>query len=77
VERHAAVGDAPSTRYTQWQKLRPLSTNVLSRRSVSAIVNEDTLEYRCAAGHYWRENTNGQVTPSWGLGGTFIDVELA
>jgi hypothetical protein len=37
--------------------------------------SNDTLEHRCSAGHYWREHTNGQVTPSWGLGGTFIDIE--
>jgi hypothetical protein len=37
--------------------------------------SNDTLEHRCPAGHYWREHTNGQVTPPWGLGGTFISVE--
>jgi hypothetical protein len=36
---------------------------------------DDTLEHRCPKGHGWREHGNGQVTPSWGLGGTFIDVE--
>jgi hypothetical protein len=41
---------------------------------VSEIFNDDTLEHRCADGHYWREHSNGQVTPSWGLGGIFIDV---
>lgn len=39
------------------------------------ILNDDTLEHRCASGHSWREHTNGQVTPSWGYGGTFIDVD--
>jgi hypothetical protein len=39
------------------------------------VFTSDTLEHRCPAGHYWREHPNGQVTPPWGLGGTFIDVE--
>jgi len=37
--------------------------------------SDDPLEHRCAAGHYWREHTNAQVTPSCGYGGTFIDVD--
>lgn len=41
---------------------------------MSEIFSDATLEHRCEDGHYWREHTNGQVTPSWGLGGTFIDV---
>jgi hypothetical protein len=41
---------------------------------VSEIFSDDTLEHRCEDGHYWREHTTGQVTPSWGLGATFIDV---
>jgi hypothetical protein len=40
---------------------------------MTAVFTDDSLEHRCAAGHYWREHHNGQVTPSWGLGGTFID----
>lgn len=40
----------------------------------SEVFGDDTLEHRCASGHYWREHTNGQVTPSWGFGGTFVDV---
>lgn len=36
--------------------------------------SKDTLEHRCAAGHYWREHTNTLVTPSWGYGGTYIDA---
>lgn len=39
------------------------------------VFTSDTLEHRCPAGHHWREHPNGQVTPQWGLGGTFIDVE--
>lgn len=42
---------------------------------MSDVFSNDTLEHRCPHGHYWREHTNGQVTPAWGLGGTFIDVE--
>jgi hypothetical protein len=42
---------------------------------MSEVFTSDTLEHRCPHDHYWREHTNGQVTPSWGLGGTFIDVE--
>ena len=42
---------------------------------MSEVFSDDTLEHRCVHGHYWREHTNGQVTPPWGLGGTFIDVE--
>jgi hypothetical protein len=38
------------------------------------VFTSDTLEHRCPDGHDWREHTNGQVTPSWGYGGTFIDV---
>ncbi len=38
------------------------------------MFSDDTLEHRCSAGHYWREHTNGQVTPSWGLGGTYVDA---
>ncbi len=34
----------------------------------------DTLEHRCTEGHYWREHTDGTVTPSWGLGGTHLEV---
>jgi hypothetical protein len=41
---------------------------------MTPVFTEDTLEHRCAAGHYWREHTNGQVTPSWGLGRTFIEA---
>lgn len=39
------------------------------------VFTDGTLEHRCAAGHYWREHPNGQVTPSWGYGGTFIDTD--
>jgi hypothetical protein len=42
---------------------------------MTGILNDDTLEHRCASGHYWREHTNGQVTPAWGYGLTFIDVD--
>jgi hypothetical protein len=41
---------------------------------MSAVFSDDTLEHHCAEGHYWREHTNGQVTPSWGYGGTYLDV---
>jgi hypothetical protein len=44
---------------------------------MSEVFSDDTLEHRCVHGHYWREHPNGQVTPSWGLGGTFIDVAVA
>lgn len=41
------------------------------------VFTDDTLEHRCADGHYWRRHANGQVTPSWGMGGTYIDVDDA
>jgi hypothetical protein len=41
---------------------------------MTTVFTDYTLEHRCPAGHCWREHTNGQVTPSWGLGGTFVDV---
>jgi hypothetical protein len=41
---------------------------------MNEVFSDDTLEHRCEDGHYWREHTNGQVTPSWGYGGTFIDI---
>jgi hypothetical protein len=41
---------------------------------MSDVFNDDTLEHRCPDGHYWRSHTSGQVTPSWGYGGTYVTV---
>jgi hypothetical protein len=53
----------------------PLSPWGRKEMLMSDAFTDDTVVHVCVAGHRWREHANGQVTPSWGLGGTYIDVE--